>query len=70
MKKTIQIMFLVSGLLCNVLAHSQTVSVSGTVSDSQGEPLPGVNVLVKGTTTGTVTNMDGAYSLQISPGTT
>ncbi|MFV0267439.1 MAG: SusC/RagA family TonB-linked outer membrane protein, partial [Draconibacterium sp.] len=40
------------------------------VSDSQGEPLPGVNVLVKGTTTGTVTNMDGAYSLQISPGTT
>lgn len=39
--------------------------VSGTVSDySTGEPLPGVNILVKGTTTGTITDMDGNYNLQ------
>ena len=37
-------------------------SVSGTVVDGQGETLIGVNVLVKGTTTGTVTDFDGRYT--------
>lgn len=41
--------------------------VSGTVTDqSDGSPLPGVNILLKGSTTGTVTNMDGAYNLSVS----
>lgn len=39
--------------------------VTGTVRDSRGQPLPGVTVLVKGTTTGTVTNMDGTFQLMI-----
>lgn len=38
--------------------------ISGTVSDSSG-PLPGVNVLVKGTTTGTVTDFDGNYTIAV-----
>ena len=42
------------------------ITVSGTVSSQEnGELLPGVNILVKGTTTGTVTDMDGAYSLTV-----
>jgi len=39
--------------------------VSGLVTDTTGEPLPGVNVVVQGTTTGTATNLDGEYELTI-----
>ena len=47
------------------LSSQQTHSVSGKVTDSSGSPLPGVTVLVKGTTIGTVTNTDGSFSLAI-----
>lgn len=40
--------------------------VSGSVTSESGEPLPGVNVLLKGTTEGTVTDVDGKYSLRVS----
>ena len=43
----------------------QGVVISGTVTDATGEPLPGVTVMVKGTTQGTATDANGAYSLQI-----
>src|SRR5690606_25550279 len=39
------------------------VTVTGTVVDGNGEPLPGVTVSVQGTTTGTATDIDGRYSL-------
>ena len=43
-------------------------SVSGMVVDSQdGSPMPGVSILVKGTTLGTVTDLDGRYNLAIPP---
>ncbi len=42
------------------------ITVSGTVSDASGEPLIGVSVLEKGTTNGTVTDLDGAYSITVS----
>ncbi|NOU58705.1 SusC/RagA family TonB-linked outer membrane protein [Marinifilum caeruleilacunae] len=45
--------------------HKKTIS--GKVSDSNGEPLPGVTVIVKGTTNGVITNIDGAYELQVAP---
>jgi TonB-dependent starch-binding outer membrane protein SusC len=41
----------------------QQRSVSGTVTDNQGNPLPGVTVIITGTTRGTATNMDGQYSI-------
>ncbi len=45
--------------------------ISGTVTDEAGEPLPGVTVLIQGTTIGTVTNMDGNYTITDVPaGTT
>ncbi len=40
-------------------------TVSGTVTDENDDTLPGVNVLVKGTTTGTVTNVEGKYSVSV-----
>nr|HPH20423.1 TonB-dependent receptor plug domain-containing protein [Haliscomenobacter sp.] len=46
-------------------------TVKGTVtSKTDGLPLPGVNILVKGRTVGTVTEVDGRFSLQVSPGET
>jgi TonB-linked SusC/RagA family outer membrane protein len=49
----------------------QRKSISGKVIDDSGLPLPGVTVLVKGTTQGTITNEDGIYSLSnITEGTT
>lgn len=44
---------------------SRQVTISGTVSGEQGEPLPGVSVLQKGTASGTSTDADGKYSLSI-----
>jgi TonB-linked SusC/RagA family outer membrane protein len=42
------------------------IGVSGTVtSSSDGEGLPGINILVKGTSTGTVTDLDGNYSIEV-----
>ncbi|RKD92369.1 TonB-linked SusC/RagA family outer membrane protein [Mangrovibacterium diazotrophicum] len=44
--------------------QQQIVSVSGTVSDATGQPLPGVTVVEKGTTNGTITDFDGNYILK------
>lgn len=61
MKITLLKSFLLVGtFLCFGLANAQTVS--GTVSDETGV-LPGANVLIKGTTTGTQTDFDGNYTL-------
>ena len=48
-----------------VTIQQQTRRVSGTVKDVRGEALLGVNVIVRGTTNGTVTDFDGNYSLEI-----
>jgi TonB-linked SusC/RagA family outer membrane protein len=40
-------------------------TLTGTVIDSQGEPIPGVTVSVQGTTQGTITDMDGNYSITV-----
>ncbi len=45
----------------------QQKTVTGTVTDDTGLPLPGVTVLIKGTTQGTVTNVDGKYSIPNIP---
>ncbi|MFW6371375.1 MAG: SusC/RagA family TonB-linked outer membrane protein, partial [Bacteroidota bacterium] len=49
------------------LIIQQQPAVSGTVTAESGEPLPGVTVVVKGTTQGTVTNTDGEYTLAEIP---
>ena len=47
---------------------SQQMQISGKITNEQGEPLPGVSVVIKGTATGTVTDIDGAYNLTAEPG--
>lgn len=64
--RSVHILFLVLCLLfgTQVLAQS-TVQVQGTIIDSTGEPLPGVNVVIKGTAVGTVSDLDGKYTLNV-----
>ena len=47
---------------------ARKVEVRGMVKDCQGEGLPGVTVMVKGTTTGVATNVDGEYIILLNPG--
>ncbi len=51
--------------LNSVQAEQQKKTVKGKVTDENGEAIPGVSVLVKGTTVGTITNFDGVYSLDV-----
>ncbi len=49
----------------------QSIEVSGQVKDASGVPLPGVTVVIKGTTTGTITDFDGNYSInKVTEGST
>lgn len=63
-----------NGLLTLLLAFvvqftfAQDKTVSGNVTDSDGLPLPGVNIVVEGTTNGTQTDFDGNYSISASAG--
>ena len=52
----------------NSFPQQKTVRIQGKVSDEDGAPLPGVTVLIKGTTLGTATDMDGKYSLSVPEG--
>ncbi|MHA7109407.1 SusC/RagA family TonB-linked outer membrane protein [Sunxiuqinia elliptica] len=45
--------------------QAETKTIEGTVTDSKGEPLPGVSIVVKGTTIGITTDFDGNYSLKV-----
>lgn len=53
------------GLLLTVQMYAQNRTISGTVKDAKGEALIGVNVTGKGTTIGTVTDIDGKYTLEL-----
>lgn len=62
------LMTILSGLLMILSANAQTgtqINVSGSVTDVNGEPLIGVNILVEGTSTGTVTDYDGNFQLRV-----
>src|SRR5665647_1384119 len=51
-----------------VITSLQQNLIKGTVKDQDGVPLPGVNVIVTGTTAGTMTDIDGKYSIEAPPG--
>lgn len=46
----------------------RSIKITGKVTDVQGEPLPGVTILIKGTILGTTTDVDGNYSISIPEG--
>jgi TonB-linked SusC/RagA family outer membrane protein len=55
------LIFLLSGLV-----QAQNITVTGTVTESStGQPMPGVNIIIQGTITGTITDVDGNYSIQV-----
>ncbi len=51
-----------------VNAFGQQITVSGTVLDEVGDPIPGANVIVKGTTRGVTSDMDGKYTIAVDNG--
>lgn len=53
-----------------VSAQKATLTISGTVKDSKGEPVIGANVMEKGTNRGIVTDLDGKFTLKVTPGAT
>ena len=59
---------LVVGLFLSVGAFAQQIAVKGIVKDTAGEPVIGANVLVKGTTNGTITDFDGNFQLSANKG--
>jgi len=61
---------LLLGLFLSVNAFAQQISVKGSVKDVKGEPIIGANITVKGTTTGTISDIDGNFALQVSKGST
>lgn len=58
-----KLLFLLMGLFLSISTFAQQSTVTGTVVDDTGTALVGVTVVVKGTTNGTLTNIDGVYSL-------
>jgi TonB-linked outer membrane protein, SusC/RagA family len=46
-------------------AQTQVIPVTGTITDENGDPLPGVNIVIKGTTLGVISGADGTFSLNI-----
>ncbi len=63
------VLFVAALLLCNLSIAQRTIT--GTVTDAEnGDPLIGANILVVGTSTGTVTDFDGNYSLELPEGAT
>ncbi|MCD4795299.1 MAG: SusC/RagA family TonB-linked outer membrane protein [Bacteroidales bacterium] len=66
MKKLILLLFAI--FTVSVLQIYAQNTVTGTVTDDAGEALPGVSVLVKGTTVGTMTLADGSYTIDVPDG--
>lgn len=61
------ILYLISGMsILNAQQNEINKYVKGKVTDSNGEPLIGVNVIEKGTSNGSISDLNGHYSLQIS----
>ncbi len=55
-------------LMCFASAQAQEKTITGVVTDQDGLPLPGVNIILRGTSNGTQTDFDGNYSIAAQPG--
>ncbi|MBC8770211.1 SusC/RagA family TonB-linked outer membrane protein [Arenibacter sp. BSSL-BM3] len=66
MIKKIHYYLMFMAIFCMQGITAQDITVTGTVTDDLGTPLPGVNVVEKGTINGTSTDFDGNYSIKVS----
>ena len=64
-KRILKTLFFGLFSLLTVTLYAQ-VNVSGTVKSDAGELLPGVSIIVKGTSTGVITDIDGNFSISVS----
>ncbi len=64
MKKNLQYFLVLFFLTLNVQIFAQEKTITGKVFDENGEPLPGVTVVIDGTQKGTITDINGTYTLQ------
>ncbi len=71
MKKQFNVWTYILFFLCNVLfclnIQAQGINVSGKVKDNSGQPVIGSSILEKGTTNGTITDVDGNFRLSVKP---
>ncbi|MFH6986956.1 SusC/RagA family TonB-linked outer membrane protein [Flavobacterium collinsii] len=65
MKLTKLLTFCISSLLFSVIAMAQDITVSGTINDESGMPVPGASILLKGTTKATASDFDGKFQIQV-----
>jgi len=70
--KLVMIIFMISTMQVNAAEPNsksdnvlQQISVTGTVKDQDGLPMPGVNIIVEGTTIGILTDVNGAYTISV-----
>lgn len=67
--KRLRLSWLLFFLSLGSISWAQTITVSGKITDqSDNSPLPGVNIVVQGTTNGTISDIEGKYSLSINSG--
>lgn len=66
--KLLKSLFSLALLLFSLFVFSQQDAVTGTLTDDSGLPLPGVNVIIKGTSKGTQTDFDGNYTINCDVG--
>ncbi|OQB29110.1 MAG: Vitamin B12 transporter BtuB [Bacteroidetes bacterium ADurb.Bin174] len=67
-KNVLCLIVLILVFVTSAISAQSTSNYRGTVKDAGGEPLIGVSVLVKGTTSGVITNLDGEYSIHAKQG--
>lgn len=64
--KRLKFLFLLFFIFCTIYSQAQQRTIHGTVRDNRGEPLPFVNVVIKGSTIGTATNEFGKFELSLN----
>ncbi len=64
----LRLFFMISMMAFSTVSFAQRLAVSGTIVDDTGDPVPGVNILEKGTANGTSSDADGKYSINVADG--
>jgi len=71
MKKMKQFFVTLIFILCSLALNAQGIQVKGVVTSAEdGQPIPGVSISVKGTTTGFLTDKNGAFEINVSTNST
>lgn len=68
-QNNVKVLLLLVAMLFTTIVFAQQKTITGKVTDARsGDPMPGVTIIIPGTTTGTITNFDGEFTLVINAG--